>query len=54
MTVALARTLENEIHFPSDEEMEKLQKTKFQNLGFLWCMCTVDGTEIQISQTKKF
>jgi hypothetical protein len=52
MTITLVRTLENEIHFPSDEEMEEFQNIKFQNLMFLQCMCTVDGTKIQISQPK--
>lgn len=51
-TVALAKTLANEIRFPSDQEMEDLQNTEFQNLGFCNCVCVVDGTEIQISRPK--
>lgn len=51
-TVAMAKTLENEIQFPSDEEMEGYRYTAFQNFGFAECVCVVDGTEIQISRPK--
>ena len=46
------KTLENDIRFPSDEEMDELCDTEFQNLGFSQCVCIVDGTEIQISRPK--
>ena len=51
-TVAMAKTLQNEIRFPPDEEMNKLQNTEFQNLGFSRCVSVVDGTEISISRPK--
>ena len=51
-SVALAKTLENDIRFPSDEEMDELRDTEFQNLGFSECVCVVDGTEIRISRPK--
>ena len=44
--VAMANTLANEIQFPSDEEMEGLQYTAFQNFNFPACVCVVDGMEI--------
>lgn len=51
-TVALAKTLKEEIKFPSDNEMEELKHTTIQNHGFSDCVCVVDGTEIEISRPK--
>ena len=48
----LAKTLKDEIKFPSDDEMEELKNTSMQNFGFLDCVCVVDSSEIQISQLK--
>ena len=52
MTVTLAKTLRDEIQFPSDNEMEELKYTPMQNHGFPDCVCVIDGTEIQISRPK--
>ena len=51
-TVALAKTLEHDIQFPLDAEMDELCNIEFQNLGFSQCVCIVDGTEIRISHPK--
>ena len=44
--------LENDIQWPSDDEMNNLCDSEFQNLGFSRCVCVIDGTEIQISRPK--
>jgi len=49
MTVALVKTLKDEVRFPLDSEMEELKNTLMQNHGFHNCVCVVDGTEVQIS-----
>ena len=51
-TVALAKTLKEEVKFPSDTEMENLKEASFQNFAFRDCVCVIDGTEIQISRPK--
>ena len=51
-TVALAKTLKEEVRFPTDEEMEELKHTTMQNHAFSNCVCIVDGSEIQISRPK--
>jgi hypothetical protein len=52
-TAAMTQVLKNEIKFPSDDEMESLQYTHFQNHNFAECVCVVDGTEIRISRPAK-
>ena len=50
--IALAKTLKEEVKFPSDVEMEGLKNTPMQNHTFPDCVCVVDGTEIRISRPK--
>ena len=48
--VALAKTLANEVVFPSDSEMSAMMFTYGQNFGLGTIVCAIDGTEIQISR----
>ena len=48
----LAKTLKDEVRFPSDNELEDLKNTPMQNHGFFDCVCVVDSTEVQISRPK--
>ena len=48
-TIALVKTLKDEVRFPSDNELEDLKNTPMQNHSFLDCICVIDGTEVQIS-----
>ena len=51
-TAALAKVLENDIQWPSDDEMNNFCNSEFQNLGFSQCVCIIDDTEIRISRPK--
>jgi hypothetical protein len=42
-TVTVAKTLKEEVKFPSDTEMENLKEASFQNFAFCDCVCIIDG-----------
>ena len=50
VTCALARILQGEITWPSDEEFEQLIFSTYTNGSFEEIVCVADGTEIEISR----